>query len=1233
MRKYITLFLLLMCLHLGAHSQKWQLYSDSIMRIISVKFNKEDLQKASQFLQLADYDLEQVNVIKDTIYADYLYRKGYVKINLGEFAPEIFEESLAIWNRSFNKNYLKIAKIHYFLAVSYYSNLNYAKAYSHYENCYLINNTYQLPKSPYFFNSLYLLSAIDFNVNKDLKKAKKFAKEYIELNKEIAILNYDFHYAYAYRWIEDNQTYVNVLLEFNKNYLAGKQDNPYLYFRINYELFTCYYHLDDVKEIINYGEKSVKLYENSGIDDEKYLQDLYPKLVWAFSEIKDDINRVKYENLNDRYAKTQNVPEYYNELDKSYRKEDIKNYINIFSEYENNFRTQKDYNSLFELYNFFLMRKLGQSVIFTDEDILNRIDQIKSQRNFLSQVNQIKFDLYLANFYLSNKQFNQSLDICNKYLNVDDVELKLAFYTNKYWCEYQLNDSERAKKTAFKAYSIANEFYGYSDPRILPFLIHILNLDVLANDPNSTRIATKTLKILYENKLENTSGASRTWATLGKYAMFNGNYLDAKIYLEKSLSIQEANKYIESPNDYFFCLDNLIHISMKELNYDNAISYANKMLLFFESEPDLDKNILGKLQLILGNIDMIQMNYKEAIIHYEKGFSILGEKESKKNKFNYIICKYLLENNIPDIISELEIFQQDNGDIIHVSNIIYLLKYNSGDLDGARKQLVDKVDKLISENNIYFQLLSDYERENLYKKFSDQFELLNTYLLDNDSKFLSQYINFRFYSKSLLFSNSFKSSLLLVDEKNKDLYAEFKNNTIQINKAIENRSEDLKSIEELKNKNREIEKFLTVNSMPLPVPSLKDLNNKLKQDDAYVEIIRINKQSKNDPNIGIDIIKMFTDSIFYGAIIIRKDKAPKFVLINDDDQLENHCSEHFKSQIKSRQLDTISYHRLFEAIESELNNVSKIYFVSDGAYNSINIEAIYNPVKRKYLIDYLKVQQVQNVRSITEEKKEFKVTSDTKASLFGNPDFNLDIKDNIISEYVSVTDLDSTLLSEIRGGTNITRLAGTEKEISTLSSILKLAQCSVDLYSGHLATEDNLKKVLSPDILHIATHGYFLKNDDASKTKLSISELFNDNYAGDPFLKSGLLFAGAQNTLNGKQLDGTNNGILTAEEAKSLDLKDTKLVVLSACETGLGDNLVGEGVIGLPRAFMIAGAESVIMSLWSVSDEKTQQLMTIFYTNWVKHDMSKEDAFYKAKMEMKQLHPQPYYWAGFILTD
>jgi CHAT domain-containing protein len=378
---------------------------------------------------------------------------------------------------------------------------------------------------------------------------------------------------------------------------------------------------------------------------------------------------------------------------------------------------------------------------------------------------------------------------------------------------------------------------------------------------------------------------------------------------------------------------------------------------------------------------------------------------------------------------------------------------------------------------------------------------------------------------------------------------------------------------------------------------------------------------------------MFTDSISYGAIVIKKNSTPKFILIDGINQLEKQYAFSFKTKIQSKQEDLESYNLLFEKIDNELKDVKKIYLVTDGIYNSINIESVFNPNKKQYLIDYLKVQQIQNVRVITEEKKEFKVGLNTKAILFGNPDFDLLITDNNTASFSFDRGLDNSAIDEIKSSVKISRLNGTQKEIETLDAILKNTKSTVEIFSKSTALEDNLKNIQSPDILHIATHGYFLSNDDTSKTKQSIANLINDNYKNDSYLKSGLLLAGAQNTLNGNQPENSNNGILTAEEAKSLNLKDTELVVLSACETGLGNNLIGEGVIGLQRAFMIAGAKSVIMSLWSVSDEKTQELMTLFYTNWINNNMTKEEALHQAKLEMKKLYPQPYYWAGFVLLE
>jgi CHAT domain-containing protein len=162
------------------------------------------------------------------------------------------------------------------------------------------------------------------------------------------------------------------------------------------------------------------------------------------------------------------------------------------------------------------------------------------------------------------------------------------------------------------------------------------------------------------------------------------------------------------------------------------------------------------------------------------------------------------------------------------------------------------------------------------------------------------------------------------------------------------------------------------------------------------------------------------------------------------------------------------------------------------------------------------------------------------------------------------------------------------------------------------ATENLIKTSQSPRILHLATHGFFLPNQGKIK---------------NPLLRSGLVLAGA-NLYD----SGDEDGILTALEASGLDLRGTQLVVMSACETGLGEVTDGEGVYGLRRAFTLAGVESQVMSLWSVSDDATQALMGQFYGHLVQDHQGRSEALRQAQLTLLA-NPQtanPYYWAAFI---
>ncbi len=199
-------------------------------------------------------------------------------------------------------------------------------------------------------------------------------------------------------------------------------------------------------------------------------------------------------------------------------------------------------------------------------------------------------------------------------------------------------------------------------------------------------------------------------------------------------------------------------------------------------------------------------------------------------------------------------------------------------------------------------------------------------------------------------------------------------------------------------------------------------------------------------------------------------------------------------------------------------------------------------------------------------------------------------------------------------------LGGTAREALSIRSIFP---DSVS-FTGAQATETSIKKATAPRILHLATHGFFLEAADPQNGKAG--KVQTGSKIENPLLRSGLAFTGA----NRRSSTG-DDGILTALEASGLDLWGTKLVVLSACDTGVGDVKNGEGVYGLRRSFRIAGAETLVMSLWPVSDLVTRELMIGYYTN-LKQGIGRGESLRRVQLEMlkKTGRRHPFYWASFI---
>jgi len=215
----------------------------------------------------------------------------------------------------------------------------------------------------------------------------------------------------------------------------------------------------------------------------------------------------------------------------------------------------------------------------------------------------------------------------------------------------------------------------------------------------------------------------------------------------------------------------------------------------------------------------------------------------------------------------------------------------------------------------------------------------------------------------------------------------------------------------------------------------------------------------------------------------------------------------------------------------------------------------------------------------------------------------------------------------------ISKLPDTRVEIENISKILEQNSFVSEIFTKEIATEKSFRKSSSskPEIIHLSTHGFYYPVEYSPIIRENIFGVGNDyNPINNPMNRSGLLFAEIK---PGNSITPLNDGILTSSEISELNLSGVDLVVLSACETGLGEIQGSEGVFGLQRAFKLAGAKSLILSLWKVPDTETSELMTQFYKYYLS-GLTANEALKKAQNEIRKRFPKdPYYWAAFFVVD
>ncbi|MEE4662227.1 MAG: CHAT domain-containing protein, partial [Halieaceae bacterium] len=326
---------------------------------------------------------------------------------------------------------------------------------------------------------------------------------------------------------------------------------------------------------------------------------------------------------------------------------------------------------------------------------------------------------------------------------------------------------------------------------------------------------------------------------------------------------------------------------------------------------------------------------------------------------------------------------------------------------------------------------------------------------------------------------------------------------------------------------------------------------------------------------------------------------------------------------------------VFDPIAPYLQDTDHLLISPDGQLNRLPFEALQTETGGEYLVQQYQISYLNSGRDLL--KFGVVAPSANPGVILADPDYQIADETLQLAQAQTRSSGDSrrsTDLSQLQFG----RLPGTAAEAAAIQPLLPNATVLLEAE----ATENVLKQVEAPRILHIATHGFFLEDIERapSDTSRGLGVVAHDGTrppapnrprvaVENPLLRSGLALAGF-NTRS----SGSEDGVLTALEASNLNLFGTQLVVLSACKTGVGDIANGEGVYGLRRAFALAGAESQLMSLWQVDDFGTQSLMARYYEK-LTAGMGRSEALREVQLEMIEAggeYSHPFYWSAFILA-
>ncbi len=908
--------------------------------------------------------------------------------------------------------------------------------------------------------------------------------------------------------------------------------------------------------------------------------------------------------------------------------------------------------------------------------------------------------LALSIHYQYRNMADESLAILKDIDGLVDKEseqyaLILNAFGNSYFFQGNYNQSERYFNKALDLFELLglNPSIDYLGPLNG---LYDLYMDT-GRYPDAEEILLYAIDMVAKLQGDNSDINSILYHNIAEVYRILGNYSEGEEYIKESIEIQKELGGDDSPL-----------VAQDMMTLASIYDYAGK----YELSEKTHKEAMSILESSLGTEDFLfqKQKFNLASVYRKTGrldealrltkeateafLEIFGEEN-----YDYVFGLFRMGQTY-QMLGDNKAAEKTLNDGLKVGRKILgknhpeytlgtkqlaILKWDEKELDETKKLFEETFDNYFTQIDAYFPTLSEEEKAKFYNSdIKVSFEQFNSFAAEHADKIpelKSIMYNYQLATKGLIMyaTNKVRESIMNSgDSSLMEKYDTWIGQKEQLSKLFSTHEGDIearnKKIDSLLNASNDLEKELGrlsktfASNMTKKDLTWKDVQEKLKDDEAAIEMIRFRKF---DP----DSAGRFSDKVFYAALIIKKNTKdyPEMVILENGELMEKRYLANYRNAIRYKVNEDYSYRLFWKPISEKIDGINKVYFSPDGVYNQISIYTLRNSETKNFLVDEVDIQVLTNTKDLVA----FEYDEDSKfdksdAYLFGFPNYNmgsLEIERDEEAIKKSAQSIASAASQGRGSGRSVSRgargargtrgeqgttrsgglsrgvrgnlqryvsgsallslLPGTKKEVELIQDLYEGQSFKPEVYLSNEAIEEQVKKVDSPQMLHIATHGFFLENEEPEEGQ----EV--DEYVENPLLRSGLIFAGANSFIStgviNEENDAEEDGILTAYEAMNMNLDDTELVVLSACETGLGEISNGEGVYGLQRAFQIAGAESIIMSMWTVDDDATQELMTTFYEKWIETG-NKQIAFNTAQKVIKDKWKAPYYWGAFVMV-